>query len=68
MYNSFLVSVVLTGGLPDVVAPSAPVIAQQQRVLGPVVKVTSQVHLSPGYICISCYDYKELHLLIPNEK
>ena len=52
MYDPFLVSVVLTGGLPDVVTPSAPVIAQQQRVLCPVIKVTSQVHLSPGYMSL----------------
>ena len=43
---------VLTGGLPDVVTPSAPVIAQQQRVLSSVIKVTSQVHLSPGYMSL----------------
>lgn len=66
MYNSFLVSVVLTGGLPDVVAPSAPVIAQKQRVLGPVVKVTSQVHLSPGYM--SLVTITRSYFLIPNEK
>ena len=47
MLSSFLVAVVLTGGLPDVVAPGTPIIAQEQRVLGPVVKVTRQVHLTP---------------------
>ena len=42
----------VTGGLSDVVTPGAPVIAQEQRILGPIVKVASQVHLAPDYIFI----------------